>query len=61
MALTVDSSGDPGDFWPQWLHIHGMVRREWLGVLRECGPKPPGFYEVKVELMWDIEEPLEEA
>jgi hypothetical protein len=60
MALKVNASGDARDFDRIWTHIRNLVSVEWQSVLRECGDPPPGLYDIRVELNWDIE-PVDEV
>ena len=55
MAVKVTASGDARDFAAVWESIKKLVGVEWQSVLRECGNPPPGFYEVSLELTWDID------
>jgi hypothetical protein len=64
MALTIVSSGDAVDFASVWAGIESLVDTESRSVARVHGPFPPGYYEIKLELIWDIDDyapPLQEG
>jgi hypothetical protein len=55
MAIKLNTSGDARDFDHIWTYIRNLVSVEWQAVRRECGDQPPGFYNLSLELVWDIE------
>jgi len=51
MALEIHKSMDISDFEENWEHIAAMVRAEY-----EAVEGYDGFYDLRLELMWDCEE-----
>lgn len=52
MALTIEKSMNVSDFWENWALIAALVGSEYEAVK----DYPAGFYELRLELIWDCEE-----